>query len=88
MIDRTIIFYPMSALMAIFCNILQNPSDPQAIKDLNLLKAATTMTERVFIGKSLSVTEIVHIKMVANFVTELYRLASCAIEKAWSERSR
>lgn len=84
----TIIFYPMSALMAIFCNIIQNPSDPQAAKDLNLLKLATTMTERVFIGRSLSVTEIVHIKMVANFVTELYRLASCAIEKAWSERSR
>ncbi|KAL4895156.1 putative C6 transcription factor [Aspergillus ambiguus] len=84
----TVIFYPMSALMAIFCNILQNPSDPQATKDLGLLKTATGMVERVFLRQSFSVVEIVHIKLVANFVTELYRLAGCAVEKAWNERHR
>ncbi|KAF9893186.1 hypothetical protein FE257_011609 [Aspergillus nanangensis] len=79
---------PNVTLMAIFCNILQNPSDPQATKDLGLLKTATSMMERVFLRQSYSVTEIVHIKLVADFVTELHRLASCAIEKAWNERSR
>ncbi|RAK96079.1 putative C6 transcription factor, partial [Aspergillus ibericus CBS 121593] len=83
----TLIFYPMSALLAIFCNILQNPSDPQATKDLGLLKIAMSMMERVFLRQPSSVNEIVHIKMVADFVAELYRLASCAIEKAWNERS-
>ncbi|RAL13271.1 putative C6 transcription factor [Aspergillus homomorphus CBS 101889] len=83
----TLIFYPMSALLAIFCNILQNPTDPQATKDLGLLKTAMSMMERIFLRQPSSVNEIVHIKMVADFVTELYRLASCAIEKAWSERS-
>ncbi|PWY83666.1 Zn(II)2Cys6 transcription factor [Aspergillus sclerotioniger CBS 115572] len=82
----TLIFYPMSALLTIFCNILQNPSDPQATKDLGLLKIAMSMMERVFLRQPSSVNEIVHIKMVADFVAELYRLASCAIEKAWSER--
>ncbi|PYH92486.1 Zn(II)2Cys6 transcription factor [Aspergillus ellipticus CBS 707.79] len=83
----TLIFYPMSALLAIFCNILQNPSDPQATKDLGLLKTAMSMMERIFLRQPSSVNEIVHIKMVADFVAELYRLASCAIEKAWGERS-
>ncbi|THC88848.1 hypothetical protein EYZ11_011708 [Aspergillus tanneri] len=83
----TLIFYPMSAVLAIFCNILQNPSDPQATKDLGLLKTATTMMDRIFLKQPYSVTEIVHIKRVADFVTELYRLAACAIEKAWKERS-
>ncbi|GKZ23931.1 hypothetical protein AbraCBS73388_010536 [Aspergillus brasiliensis] len=83
----TLIFYPMSALLAIFCNILQYPSDPQATKDLGLLKIAMSMLERIFLRQPSSVNEIVHIKMIADFVAELYRLASCAIEKAWHERS-
>ncbi|GKZ93222.1 transcriptional regulator family: Fungal Specific TF [Aspergillus niger] len=83
----TLIFYPMSALLAIFCNILQNPSDPQATKDLGLLKTAMSMLERIFLRQPSSVNEIVHIKMIADYVSELYRLASCAIEKAWYERS-
>ncbi|PYH46459.1 putative C6 transcription factor [Aspergillus saccharolyticus JOP 1030-1] len=83
----TLIFYPMSALLAIFCNILQYPTDPQATKDLGLLKTAMSMMERIFLRQPSSVSEIMHIKMVADFVTELYRLASCAIEKAWNERS-
>ncbi|KAB8237996.1 putative C6 transcription factor [Aspergillus alliaceus] len=83
----TLIFYPMSALLAIFCNILQNPSDPQATKDLALLRTATSMMERLFSRQPFAVTEIVHIKLVADFVSELYRLATCAIEKAWNERS-
>ncbi|KAE8373348.1 hypothetical protein BDV26DRAFT_285182 [Aspergillus bertholletiae] len=83
----TLIFYPMSALLAIFCNILQNPSDPQATKDVRLLRTATGMMERVFSRQPFAVAEIVHIKLVAEFVSELYRLATCAIEKAWKERS-
>ncbi|KAE8361365.1 hypothetical protein BDV27DRAFT_147882 [Aspergillus caelatus] len=84
----TLIFYPMSALLAIFCNILQNPSDPQATKDVRLLRTATGMMERLFSRQPFAVAEIVHIKLVADFVSELYRLATCAIEKAWNERSR
>ena len=78
----------MSALLAIFCNILQNPSDPQATKDVRLLRTATGMMERLFSRQPFAVAEIVHIKLVADFVSELYRLATCAIEKAWNEGSR
>ncbi|RDW78587.1 putative C6 transcription factor [Aspergillus mulundensis] len=83
----TLIFYPMSALLAIFCNILQNPAEPQASKDLALLKSATGMLERVFLRQAYSVNELVHVKLVADFVNELCRLASCAMDKAWNERT-
>ncbi|KAE8356959.1 Zn(II)2Cys6 transcription factor [Aspergillus coremiiformis] len=83
----TLIFYPMSAVLAIFCNILQNPSDPQATKDLDLLRTTNSMMERLFSRQPFAVTEIAHIKLVADFVSELSRLATCAIEKAWNERS-
>ncbi|GIK05589.1 hypothetical protein Aspvir_009702 [Aspergillus viridinutans] len=83
----TLIFYPMSALIAIFCNILQNPSDPQATKDLALLRTATSIMERVFLRQLISIDEVVHVKMVADFVTELYTFATCAVEKAWKERA-
>ncbi|KAL4753230.1 hypothetical protein BDW72DRAFT_201587 [Aspergillus terricola var. indicus] len=78
----TLIFYPMSALLAIFCNILQNPADSQASKDLALLKSATGMLERVFLRQAYSVNELVHVKLVADFVNELCRLATCAMDKA------
>ncbi|KAL4869014.1 hypothetical protein BDV12DRAFT_185418 [Aspergillus spectabilis] len=83
----TLIFYPMSALLAIFCNILQNPAEPQASKDLALLKGATGMLERVFLRQAYSVNELVHVKLVADFVSELCRLANCAMDKAWRERA-
>ncbi|KAL4779781.1 hypothetical protein BJX76DRAFT_351496 [Aspergillus varians] len=83
----TLIFYPMSALLAIFCNILQNPAEPQASKDLALLKSATGMLERVFLRQAYSVNELMHVKLVADFVNELCRLATCAMDKAWKERT-
>ncbi|KAI9376625.1 hypothetical protein BJX61DRAFT_530779 [Aspergillus egyptiacus] len=82
-----LIFYPMSALLAIFCNILQHPADLQASKDLALLKNATGMLERVFLRQASSVNELVHFKLVADFVNELCRLATCAMDKAWREKT-
>lgn len=76
----------MSALLAIFCNILQNPAEPQASKDLSLLKNATDMMERVFMRQAYSVNELLHVKLVTDFVNELCRLATCAMDKAWWEQ--
>lgn len=77
----------MSALLAIFCNILQNPLHHQATKDLGLLRTATEIMERIFLRQPSSVNEIVHLKLIAGFVTELNRLGQCAIDKAWNERA-
>lgn len=76
----------MSALLTIFCSILQNPLDPRSRDDLDRLKTATVMVERLFTRK-LRENELVHFKLVADFVAELKRLAECAIDKAWREQS-
>ncbi|KAJ5554745.1 C6 transcription factor [Penicillium sp. DV-2018c] len=81
----TLIFYPMSALLTLFCSILQNPLDPYSREDLDRLKVATVMIERIF-SRKLPATEMVRFKLVADFILELKRLAECAIDKAWAEQ--
>lgn len=77
----------MSALLTIFCSILQNPLDPRSRDDLDHLRMATVMMARVFSKDMLPDNEIEQLKLVADFVTELKRLAECAIDKAWREQS-
>lgn len=75
----------MSALLTIFCSILQNPLDPHSRGDLDRLNVATVMIERIF-SRKLPDTELEHFKLVADFILELKRLAECAIDKAWAEQ--
>lgn len=77
----------MSAILTIFGSILQNPLDPRSRDDLDHLKMATVMMARVFSKDILPDNEIEQLKLVADFVTELKRLAECAIDKAWREQS-
>ncbi|KAJ5484179.1 hypothetical protein N7539_005975 [Penicillium diatomitis] len=79
-----LIFYPLSALLTIFCSILQNPLDPRSRGDLDHLKTATSMLARLFSNAN-SENDIEHMKLIADYVGELKRLAECAIEKAWQE---
>jgi hypothetical protein len=76
----------MSALLTIFCSILQNPLDPRSRDDMGLLRVATVMMRRIFTRK-LPENEVAQFKLVADFVVELKRLAECAIDKAWREQS-
>ncbi|KAJ5223886.1 transcriptional regulator family: Fungal Specific TF [Penicillium chermesinum] len=82
----TLVFYPMSALLAIFCSILSNPLDPRSRDDLDRLRLATQMIQRIF-ERKLPENEMEQLKMVGEFVSELKRLAECSIDKAWSEQS-
>lgn len=43
------------------------------------------MIERIF-SRKLHANEVVHFKLVADFIIELKRLAECAIDKAWAEQ--
>ncbi|PWY69084.1 hypothetical protein BO70DRAFT_382626 [Aspergillus heteromorphus CBS 117.55] len=76
-----IIFYPMSAILTIFCNILMNPLDPRAEEDLTLLSVVPVFIKDVRLRR-ITNNEISHMKMVGNFVAELTRLGHCAIDKA------
>ena len=85
-IARTLLFYPISALLNIFCSILQNPLDPRSRSDLDRLKMAFHLTQ-VILARKLPECEVHQIKLVTDFVVELERLAKCAIDKAWREQS-
>ncbi|XHG03350.1 hypothetical protein AWENTII_006661 [Aspergillus wentii] len=80
-----IISYPVSALLTVFCNILQNPFCPQAKKDHQLSSTMPLMVQKLFRQHSPS-NEAMHLKHIVDFVAELNRLAKCAIDKAIRDR--
>jgi hypothetical protein len=86
-ICRMILFYPMSALITIFCNLLFNPLDPRASEDLELLNRVPELVKGIRI-RQLTLKEILHIKLVDDFVAELTRLGKCAVAKARSDEEQ
>ncbi|KAK0614905.1 hypothetical protein B0T17DRAFT_592780 [Bombardia bombarda] len=80
-----LVFYPMSAVVAIFCSILLNPLDPRAEQDLELLSSAPDLI-KTFQMQRMTQTELAHLKMADEFLAELARLSRSAIAKAKIEQ--
>ncbi|KAJ9133264.1 C6 transcription factor (Fungal specific transcription factor) [Pleurostoma richardsiae] len=80
-----IIFYPLSAVLTIFCNVLLKPLDPRAEQDLELLNSALELVKRMRTSK-LTPDEEAHMAMVDGFIAELTRLGTCAVQKARQEQ--
>lgn len=78
-------FYPMSAILEIFCNLLLQPLHPQAEEDIELLKSVPQLIEGMR-NRQLTPHEVAHVKIVDAFVAELTRLGTCAIAKARREQ--
>ena len=76
-----LMFYPMSAALTLFCNVLLVPLNPQAEADLGLLGSAAELIQDVRMPR-LSQNETMHLSMVNEFVAELTRLGHCAMNKA------
>jgi hypothetical protein len=82
---RVVIFYPMSAVITIFCNLLLYPLNTNAEQDLELLRSAPELIRGIR-ARRLTLNEIIHMKMIEDFVAELVRLGGCAIQKAREEQ--
>ncbi|SPO04638.1 uncharacterized protein DNG_07323 [Cephalotrichum gorgonifer] len=82
-----IIFYPMSAALTIFCNILLDPLDPQAAEDLQLISSVPKIIQTMPRPPRYPKDEL-YVQMVNAFFVELARIASCAVDKATSSRVR
>ncbi|PNY27565.1 transcriptional regulatory protein [Tolypocladium capitatum] len=80
-----IVFYPVSALMTLFFNILRDPLDDQAIHDVELLSSASELI-RSMPTPRVTPYETAYLRMADEFVAELSRLGKCAIAKSQSER--
>ncbi|KAK5655073.1 hypothetical protein OQA88_5972 [Cercophora sp. LCS_1] len=80
----TIVFYPMSAVVTIFCNILWDPLNPRAQDDVELLRATPDLIRHIR-KRRLTENEMLHLKVAENFLAELARLGQHAIVKAREE---
>lgn len=78
---RIIIYYPITAILALFSNILSNPLDETAPGDLEILRSAPALFKGIPIRK-LTLAELTHLKFLDAFSMELARLGGLAIQKA------
>ncbi|KAH7024761.1 uncharacterized protein B0I36DRAFT_274374 [Microdochium trichocladiopsis] len=79
------IFYPMCAVLTIFCNILSNPLDPRAVEDLQLMSKCPDIIRNMR-PRRLTPSEVLHIKTIEHFFSELTRLGACAITKGGAKK--
>ncbi|KLU82744.1 hypothetical protein MAPG_01813 [Magnaporthiopsis poae ATCC 64411] len=78
-------FYPVSAMLTIFCNILLMPLDPEVRDDTALLESVLELVDEMGQSRRLTPNELIHLRIMNEFVSELVRLARCALDKAASE---
>ncbi|QKD62281.2 uncharacterized protein FOBCDRAFT_245601 [Fusarium oxysporum Fo47] len=80
----TVQFYPMVAIITLFLNILINPLDGQAQKDLELLASAADIF-RLMPARHYTPQRHDQVQILESFVTELARLGRCAVYKKEAE---
>lgn len=74
-----VIFYPMSASISLFCNILLDPLNPRAADDLALISRAPASIFQLS-TKRPSQKEMNQYHALIRFIAELSRLANRAIQ--------
>ena len=75
--NRLLVYYPVSALVTLFANILQNPQDARARSDLKLMNS---MTE--FLQMLCNEDGNVHCRRMASICKEFERIARVVLDKA------
>lgn len=69
---RVVLFYPLSATLILFCNILLNPSSPVSSSDTSLLRICFEYI-RNKLGRvsGLSDEQLIHLQSVYEFAAEI-----------------
>lgn len=75
-IDRLIIYYPVSALVTLFANILQNPNDARARSDVKLMNVVVN-----FLSTLVSDESNGSIKRMLSLCGEFERIAKVVLDK-------
>lgn len=79
---RLILYYPVSALVTLFANILQNPQDGRARSDLKLMNHVVSFLSLLCTDEANS-----SIKRMLNVCSEFERIARVVLDKAEKESS-
>ncbi|OJJ54541.1 hypothetical protein ASPSYDRAFT_93459 [Aspergillus sydowii CBS 593.65] len=77
----SLLFYPMSAVLTLFCNLLANPDASTAADDAYLLVVAEHTTERVFLRQISEIDQAAHIQAITGFISSVRNIAQQAIKK-------
>ena len=80
--NRLILYFPVSALMSLFGNILQNPLDPRAKSDLRLMNLVVTFLS--MLGQE---AEQGGVNRMLGVCSEFERISKAVIEKTEKEQS-
>ncbi|KAE8362147.1 hypothetical protein BDV27DRAFT_166408 [Aspergillus caelatus] len=81
----TLLFYPMSAMLTIFCNLLENPRTESAASDTQLLAVTEHTTERVFLRQISRADKAAHLQAITGFISSLRDLAQQAVHQATND---
>lgn len=84
--ERVVLFYIVTATQCLFRNILNEPLQFGSFQDVDMLHQVPALLEKIPI-RHLTPAEIIHLKFLNRFTTELARLGRCAILKAQRESS-
>jgi len=81
-IIRLILYFPVSALVTLFGNILQNPQDPRARSDVRLMSLVVN-----FLSMLMTEAENGGVKRMLGVCSEFERIAKVVLDKADREHS-
>ena len=79
---RLILYFPVSALVTLFGNILQNPQDPRARSDVRLMSLVVQ-----FLSMLMAEAENGGVKRMLGVCSEFERIAKVVLDKAEREHS-
>lgn len=79
---RLILYYPVSALVTLFGNILQNPQDPRARSDVRLMNLVVN-----FLSMLVTEEENGGVKRMLGVCSEFERIAKVVLDKAEKDSS-
>ncbi|EXJ68823.1 uncharacterized protein A1O5_07754 [Cladophialophora psammophila CBS 110553] len=77
-----VIFYPISAVLTLFCNILLNPASRSASTDAQSLREVLEFVETFLHRAQVFDRHLQHMKRLNEFIAELVEMAGSAIEQA------
>ena len=75
----------MSAMLTLFCNLLENPRAESAARDTQLLAVTEHTTERVFLRQISRADKAAHLQAITGFISSLRDLAQQAVRQATKE---
>ncbi|KAL4912442.1 C6 zinc finger domain protein [Aspergillus aurantiobrunneus] len=76
-----VLFYAITAVLTLFCNIISNPRGPDTQHDMTLLQNVPSLIRSIPIRK-LTLGEIIHLQYLDGFTAELAEISVCAISKS------